>query len=289
MALPDHRYEKLTWEEIDTAAESDTLLLVPVGSTEDHGPHLPLDVDQRLPSSVCEAVAERREDTLVLSTLTQGYLPHHMDMPGGITIRWETFVNYVIDVGVSLAHHGFDRILFVNGHGSNQHLLEQATRQVNLQYPEARCAVLSWWELEEVKETLREKRKAGPTGVGHAGEMETAMYLHLAPEEVKMDQAVRDVNAPDNRYFHNVDFAGENRPEDSTAVTMMPWWTTFSETGVMGDATAATAELGEALFTAAVDGLDAVLDGFAAYPLRPIDDKHGRDVADEEYGPFRPR
>jgi hypothetical protein len=70
---------------------------------------------------------------------------------------------------------------------------------------------------------------------------------------------------------------------------MMPWWSTFSETGVMGDASAATAEKGEILFEAAVEGLDAVLDGFADYPIREIDDHHSRDVSDDEYDPFRPR
>ncbi len=285
----EFRYEKLSWPEVNDAVEKEKMIVIPVGSTEDHGHHLPLDVDQRLPAAICEKTVRERDDTLLLSTLPHGYLPHHMDMPGGITIRWDTFVNYVIDVGISLAHHGFQRILLVNGHGSNHHLLEQATRQVNLQYPGVRCAMLSWWDLEEVKETLREVRDGGPQGVGHGGEMETSVYLHLAAEDVDMEQATRDVNVPDNPYFHNVDFAGENRPEDSTAVTMMPWWTTFSETGVMGDASAATAEKGAAIFEAATNGLDNVLDGFAAYPIREIVDKHPRDVSDDAYNPFRPR
>jgi len=119
--------------------------------------------------------------------------------------------------------------------------------------------------------------------------METSVYLYLAEEDVDIAEAVEDINAPDNPYFHNVDFAGENRSEDSTAVTMMPWWSTFSETGVMGDVSAATAEKGEKLFEAAVEGLDNVLDGFSEYPIREIDDHHTRDISDDEYDPFRPR
>ena len=284
-----YRYEELTWPEINAAVEAEKLVVIPVGSTEDHGYHLPLDVDQRLPGAICEETVKQRDDTLLLRTLPHGYLPHHMDMPGGITLRWDTFINYGIDVGVSLAHHGFKRLLFVNGHGSNHHLLEQVTRQINLQYPAARAAMLSWWELEEVRVTLLACREAGPQGVGHGGELETSVYLHLAPEHVQMEQAEPDINVPDNPYFHNVDFAGENRPEDSTPVTMMPWWTTFSRTGVMGDPTVATAEKGKRLFEAAVDGLDNVLDGFAEYPIREIDDKHERTVSPAEYDPFRPR
>jgi len=87
-----------------------------------------------------------------------------MDFPGGITIDWRTFVDYVIDVCVSLAHHGFERILLVNGHGSNHHLLELASRQVMLQYPDIHCAMLSWWEIDEVRETASAVREAGPQG-----------------------------------------------------------------------------------------------------------------------------
>jgi creatinine amidohydrolase len=285
----EYQYERLSWPEIDAAAEAGKMIVVPVGSTEDHGPHMPVDVDQVLPESICEAAVVDRNDALLFPTVTHGYLPHHMDYPGGITIRWDTFVNHLIDIGVSLAHHGFRKILFVNGHGSNHHLLEQATRQVCLQYPDVHCAMISWFFIEEVQETLLDIREAGPQGIGHAGEMETSMYLHLDPDKIDMDQAVEDINMPDNRYFHNVDFAGENRDEDSTAVTMMPWWSTFSETGVLGDATAASAEKGELLFEAAVKGLDNVLEGLRQYPHREINDKHTREVADREYDPFRPR
>jgi creatinine amidohydrolase len=287
----EYRYRKLTWPQVNAAVEAGKTVVIPVGSTEDHGHHMPLDVDQVLPETICETAIEAREadDTLLFQTIPHGYLPHHMDYPGGITIRWDTFVNYLIDVGVSLCHHGFERLLFVNGHGSNHHLVEQATRQINLQYPGARAAMISWWEIEELREAAAEYREAGPEGTSHAGELETSLYLHVDDEHVDMDRAVRDVTYHRGPYFHNTDLAGETDPDHSTAATMMPYWSTVSETGVRGDASVATAEKGERFLAAAAEGLNALLDGFNEYPLREIEDKHVRDVDDRGYDPFRPR
>ena len=175
----EYRYWKLTWPQVNAAVEAGKTVVIPVGSTEDHGHHLPLDVDQVLPETICETAVRERDDALLFQTIPHGYLPHHMDYPGGITIRWDTFVNYLIDVGVSLCHHGFRRLLFVNGHGSNHHLVEQATRQVNLQYPGARAAMISWWEIEELREAAAELREAGPEG----------------GDPVKVGQAVGDLSA----------------------------------------------------------------------------------------------
>lgn len=283
------RYDELTSPEIDEAAEDGATIVVPVGATEDHGPHLPLDVDRRIVEAVCEPAVAARDDALLFPTIDHGYLPHHMDFPGGITIDWRTFVDYVIDVCVSLAHHGFERILLVNGHGSNHHLLELASRQVMLQYPDIHCAMLSWWEIDEVRETASAVREAGPQGSAHAGEMETSIYMHLYPERVDTDAAPRDVDYPESRHFNNLDLAGQTRPEDSTPVTMLGWWSTISETGVLGDATVATPETGELLLEAAVEGLGSVLEEFATYPIRSIDDHHARTVTDREYDAFRPR
>ena len=285
----EYRYDKLTWPQVNGAVEQEKMVLVPVGATEDHGHHLPLDVDREIVGSICDRTARDRDDTLLFPTVDHGYLPHHMDFPGGVTIGWETFVQHTIDVCVSLAHHGFEKLLLVNGHGSNDHLLQLVARQVMLQYPDVHCGMLSWWQIEAVREAARDLREAGPQGSAHAGEMETAMYLALHPDDVDMDAAVRDVSYPESRHFDNLDLAGETRPEDSTSVSMLGWWSTSSETGTVGDPTVATAEHGEAFLAAAVAGLHEVLDEYRDHPIRPIVDHHVRDVAEDEYDAFRPR
>jgi len=284
----EYRYQKLTWPEINDAVEDDKMIVIPVGSTEDHGPHLPLDVDQVIPENICEGTVQERTDTLLFQTVSHGYLPHHMDAPGGTTIKWHRFVDYLIDIGVSLVHHGFNRILFVNGHGSNHHLVEQASRQINVQYPNAKCGMLSWWQIEEVGETFRDIADGGSRGSGHAGELETSIYLALYPDRVDMEKAVRDISYPRKDHFYATGLAVD--PEDSsTPVTMVEWWSMLSETGIKGDASLATVEKGEQFINAAVRGLHSVLDEFGEYPIRDIDDSHVRTVTDDEYDPFRPR
>src|SRR5580765_2993553 len=117
-------YERLTWPEVRRAAGEDRVALIPVATLEDHGPHLPIDTDLRITNEICRRAAEQRPDDIVLlPAIPHGYDPHHMDFPGAITIGWDTFTKYCTDVGVSLARHGFHRMLFLNGHGSNQNLV----------------------------------------------------------------------------------------------------------------------------------------------------------------------
>ena len=114
-------YERLTWPEVRRAASEARVALIPVATLEDHGPHLPIDADLRIAAELCRRVAEELpKDTVLLPAIPHGYSPHHMDFPGAITIGWDTFTRYCTDVARSLAHHGFRRLLYLNGHGSNQ-------------------------------------------------------------------------------------------------------------------------------------------------------------------------
>src|SRR6185295_3531602 len=100
-AHTEYRYEKLTWPEIDDAVELGKVCIVPCGAVEQHGPHLPLDVD------------------LVCPTVCYGYTGHVMDFPGTINNDFEHFQHHVLDITRSLAYHGFKKIVLLNGHGSN--------------------------------------------------------------------------------------------------------------------------------------------------------------------------
>ena len=284
----EYRYQKLTWPEINEAVDAERMVVIPIGSTEDHGHHLPLDVDQVIPGTICERTVRDRTDALLFQTIRHGFLPHHMDFPGGTTIKWDRFVEYVLDVCLSIAHHGFTKLLLVNGHGSNDHLLQQVARLVTVQYPSVQCGSLSWWQIEEFQATFRELAEAGPRGSAHAGEMETSVYLAIDPDAVDMAKAERDISYPIGQHFYAYGLADD--PDDvSTNVSLMEWWSTISRTGVKGDPTVATAEKGEEFLAAAVAGLHSILDEFAQFPVRPIEDHHSRSVDDADYDPFRPR
>jgi creatinine amidohydrolase len=238
-------YERLSWPEVREAAEEDVVCLIPVATLEDHGPHLPIDTDLRITTEICRRAAEAAPDEiLLLPPIPHGYSPHHMDFPGPITIAWDTFVRYCRDVGTSLARHGFTRMLYLNGHGSNQNLVETAARLVMIEHPGVLAAAAFHTSSEESARLIAEIRDSDYGGMAHACELETSMYLAIDPDAVEMDKAVDERGYP----------AGDNARLDwaDGPLKLMPWWSSFSRTGVQGDATKGTAEKGETLLEAAV-------------------------------------
>ena len=144
---PPYIYEKLTWPEINKAVKAKKVCVVPVGSIEQHGPHLPLDVDCVCPRGVALHAAKLVPDkVLVLPTIVHGYTAHVMDFPGTINIHWEHFIKMIVDVGSSLAYHGFKKIILLNGHGSNMPNLDLVARRTNLE-TDAECILAAWWNL----------------------------------------------------------------------------------------------------------------------------------------------
>ena len=126
-----YRFAEMIWHEIRDAAQQDRVAVLPVATYEDHGPHLPVDVDVVLCTEICERAVNRIPSEAVLAPpVSHGYSPHHMDFHGTLTIDWDVFIRYVKNVCDSLAYHGFQRILIVNGHGSNTSPLDLA-RQLN--------------------------------------------------------------------------------------------------------------------------------------------------------------
>ncbi len=238
-------YERLTWPEVRRAASEDRVCLIPAGTLEDHGPHLPIDTDTRIASEICRRAAEEIPDEVVLlPPVIHGHTPHHMDFPGPITIGWETFVHYCVDIGSSLAHHGFKRIFFLNGHGSNIPLIDMAVRSIALQYPDVLAAGAFYLTSPESAKVIEQVRDSEIGGMGHACELETSIYLFLDPDAVFMEKAVDENSFPE----------GPNAWMDWSdgPLKFMPWWNAISHTGVHGDPTKATAEKGKALLAQAV-------------------------------------
>jgi len=264
------RYEELTWPEIREALTRQPVVLLPFGAVEDHGPHLPLNTDNVIVEALClEAGRRAPEEILVMPLVAYGLDEHHVDFPGTVSVAIETLIGYVADVAASPARHGFDHVLIVNGHGSNAPIADLAARQVVLR-TEIVCGAVSPNAAIDptlAEPTLSQMRRSAPGGVAHAGEYETAMMLHLRPDLVQMDRAVRELGQVKQTFFN------WDHPEPS-ALSWQDWWSRMSDSGVCGDPTVATPEFGQALFETTVENLVRLVREFRTLPLRPRRDKH---------------
>ena len=260
-------FGKLTWPEVARAASEGRVPIVTIATLEDHGRHLPVDTDLVLVEAVCRGAAERLPaETVLLPPIAHGYSPHHMDFPGTITIRWDTFCRYCTDVALSLVRHGFERVLLVNGHGSNQNLVETAARLAMVEEPESLVAASFYLVSEQSARVIEEVRGSDRGGMAHACELETSLYLHLQPEAVNMSEAV------DERGYPATDHAWMDWSDGP--LKLMPWWSSFSESGVQGDATRATAEKGRVLLEAATEEIATYVRELRELPLPRRKDRH---------------
>ena len=189
-AATEWRYEKLTWPEINDAVDLGKVCVLPCSAVEQHGPHLPLDVDVICPTEIARGAGRIIPDKmLVLPTHCYGYTGHVMDFPGTINTHFEHFIDGVLDITKSLAYHGFKKIILLNGHGSNWPNLDLVARRTNLE-TDAECVPICWWGLLTVDKDFMPgwRQSKFPGGCSHACELETSLYLYLDGDNVRKDQ-----------------------------------------------------------------------------------------------------
>jgi mycofactocin system creatininase family protein len=205
-----------------------SVVVVPVGSTEQHGPHLPLDTDTRIAVSVARAATARlgrpapdAVPYLVAPAIAYGASGEHEAFPGTISIGTEALEHLLVEFGRSVSNWA-DRLVFVNGHGGNVGALRSAVRRLRVEGRDAgwcSCSVRG--------------------GDAHAGHTETSVLLHISPSDVRIEELRPGNSAP------LVDLMPSMRRGGVAAV---------SEVGVLGDPTTATASAGARLFDEMVQG-----------------------------------
>ncbi|MDA0205693.1 MAG: creatininase family protein [Acidobacteria bacterium] len=265
--MPKKRYlyHHHTWPELGERVKDQPVVVLPIGSVEDHGYHLPLDVDNFLIWNICEEAAKQSpDDILLMPLIPYGYETHHMDFTGTIDIRQEHLLNFVLDITKSVAHHGFKRILIADGHGSNMPILELVARRTILE-SDALCACFIWPGL--ASKEIAAIRESERQGMAHAAELETSVYLHLAPEKVQMDKAVKDIGMPESEFIW-MDLM------EGSPVRLMDEWTRFSKSGVYGDATVATADKGKIVFEAVLAAFGRLVKEYKNRPRGERTDYH---------------
>jgi len=199
---------------------------------------------------------------LVLPTVAYGLNLHHIDFPGTVHIEPEAFIAFCLNITKSVAYHGFKKMLVVNGHGSNTPLADLVARKTTLA-TQSLCAAVNYSVLgleafAQVQET--------PV-IAHADEFEASLYLHLAPERVQMDKAIA-----------GNDVVGEYLSSDSTTpfVRFSDYWGRWTDKGVHGDPTAATAEKGKLVFEAIIGRMIELVDEWRAWPIAQRSDQHAQ-------------
>lgn len=189
--------QNMTWEEFGEEVWRGTVLILPVGSTEQHGPHLPVGTDTMVAVSLAEAASEKT-GAVVAPPLWFGWSPHHMVLPGTITVRPEILLELVYDVIESLAKHGCTKMVIVNGH-----------RLVNIPWLQIACErarrVLGIhvvvFDPAYMSKEIVDKLGFGP--LGHAEEIESSHMWYCRPELYREDRAKDYV--PRTRELYSVD------------------------------------------------------------------------------------
>jgi len=184
---------ELHWPEVDKLDREKVVAVIPVGSMEQHGPHLPFQVDTLVSSRLAEDLEKSMPEILLVPPIWTGVSAHHMDFPGSITLRAKVFIDVLHDICASLRHHGFCRIVLLNGHGGNRSSLEVLGQELFVEFG-LTVNTLAYWDL--VPDLVKSLKKSKSKGMGHSGELETSLMLHLAPHLVNQPAIPKGVLGP---------------------------------------------------------------------------------------------
>lgn len=226
----------MTWQEVE-ALDRDIVVVIPTGSLEQHGPHLPLLTDTLLATAVTSAVEKAlNKEVLLTPCVWLGASAHHLPFAGTCSASMTGYMEAVTRIIESLKRHRFHRFLIINGHGGNNEPNGVALRTLKEANPNLTLGHKGYDEFCDHDTALV---LTGPAkSIQHACEAETSLMMHLYPDKVRT-QKIRDDGLVSN-------------PPTSSLVTM---WDEISEEGVLGFATQATPDKGKVIFDAAVQGI----------------------------------
>lgn len=246
----------MSTEELREILKKCEIVLIPVGSVEQHGPHLPLFTDSLITYEVTKLAAEKicNEIPVVVAPLIPfGKSTEHSEFPGTITLKSETFTNLIKDICKSLANAGFKKLVLVNGHGGNTQLLGSIALDV-AEETKTFVVVYDWWQtdvLSDVKsQTLESEFDL------HAGEIETSILLLLRPELVQKEKVLKTLPT---KFTEEAGFK-YLRLDKPHYVFGFSWFSKdLSPSGIMGDPTKADAAKGKVFVDKIVERLCDVL------------------------------
>ncbi len=237
----------LTWPVAKKRLSECDIALLPVGSTEQHGPQNPLGTDHLIAYALAKEAAQRC-DVLCLPVIPFGVSSHHRHFPGTISVSPSSLRSYVRDVLLSLYHNNIRKVVIVNGHGGNLYALLEVARELR-ESRKVFVAIFQWWHAIKGKYPLEEE--------GHAAALETSLNLYLHGSLVDRERITDEVPS--------------EGPLGGVNGVYIPWETKdFTKSGVMGVATTATADKGKEVFEIALDQLCLLIAKLRELPLKDL-------------------
>ncbi|WP_265110843.1 creatininase family protein [Halosolutus halophilus] len=236
----------------ETAARDGSVLVIPVGSIEQHGHHLPVATDTILVEAMVTGAAERAPEdapVLVVPPVWSGFSPHHLSFGGTLSLEFEHLRSVLEDVALTGVKSGFDAVCFVNGHGGNTALINAVVSTVGTS-TDAEVLGTTYFTLatEEI-DALRESELGG---MAHGGEYETSLMLHLRPDLVA-DSDTAAATAWDEHY----DWGGSDLLKGGT-LAVYRGFDEYSESGAIGAPHLASAEKGSRIYDIVTEELAAL-------------------------------
>ena len=257
-----HYMADMTWEKFRDTVNEQSVLVIPMGSTELEGVHLPLGVD----TIVADEIARRldgEKGILLCPALPVGYSRWFNPFPGTISFEHDTLVKVLVEYCSCLIRHGTKRLVFLNAHRGNNSCIEAASRILIAEYS-VRVGMLSIWKLANDLTSGSGLIKEGK--FTHAGEIMTSLILAIKPDTVRKEKMRADqVKSPPNSNFKVNNSLGETSFKGSVQIVYQDV-REITQTGVMGDPTNASAEKGEIILKLVVDYVKAFLQEFRKLP-----------------------
>lgn len=241
------------------------VVVIPVGSTEQHGHHLPVSTDAQIVWTIARAAAERAGGeipVLVTPLVSIGCSEHHMAFPGTLSISEETFVRAMVETGRCVTRHGFRRLFFLNGHGGNEAPLALAVNRIrDATQGRVIAGTASYWRF--IRDEVAALRRSAPGGISHAGEFETSAMLAIDRGCVDMTHAAKFLPRWSNGYFIPGWYV-------DSKVHLGFHLSDITKTGVVGDPTVASAERGEAFLAATAEAVARFLVAYSGWEFTTL-------------------
>jgi len=255
--MEQYQIAAYSWAEVHEMNKENTITLIPLGSTEQEGTHLPLGVDTYVAEAIAQKVA-KETGSLVGPVLPVGYSEWFLEFPGTISLNIETFTQVLREYISSLIRHGFKKFIFINGHGGNSSAVDVVSREFIMNH-EVQIAMVEIWkianslakDIPELKENVFK----------HAGELMTSVMLYLHPDTVNMKKAKVEY-VKSNKHLFKVKSTLGAAEYKGVDITLYDKAKSLTESGIMGDPLSATAKKGEIIVNAITSYLAEMVKNF---------------------------